>query len=262
MEAKGAYSPPVTPDHYAELLSPRSEVRPSSSISASASTSSPESISLLGNSQGQLTLTGTMRRSRRRRGHRDACEASEASATATCRSERVMCAVEMSVTQREMTEIEKRVHDKLHDRWFCGVRRGAHVLVLSVLILPVMLVYATVQAFYLGTLTWYNVFLHYNEERSCCHKLLSPLVLLIYPLWIAPVTLLLGVYGSLAQLSWYLDSWLECVRHPDRGFFAYVCNLLDIPDSCPYQVVLLTSAEQSHSHHHHSDRPLTGATVL
>ena len=48
-------------------------------------------------------------------------------------------------------------------------------------------------------LSRYNVFAHYNEDRGCCLRLLSPLVLLAYPLWIVPVTLALGLYGAGAQ---------------------------------------------------------------
>ena len=152
--------------------------------------------------------------------------------------------IQLSVTPDHLTKLEKRVHDKYHDRCFCGIRRGIHVLVLSLLSIPFMLIYSTFQAFFLGSMTWYNIFLYYNEEKTCCHKLLSPLILLFYPLWIVPVTIGLGLYGGLRCISWYWDSWIAEVTNPDCGFMAWVCTKLSLPDCAPYQVVLL-SAEES-----------------
>jgi hypothetical protein len=39
-------------------------------------------------------------------------------------------------------------------------------------------------------MTLFNIFVYYNEERSCCHTLLSPFILLLYPFWIVPVSIL------------------------------------------------------------------------
>jgi hypothetical protein len=39
-------------------------------------------------------------------------------------------------------------------------------------------------------MTLFNIFVYYNEERSCCHTLLSPFILLLYPFWIVPVSVL------------------------------------------------------------------------
>jgi len=72
---------------------------------------------------------------------------------------------------------------------------------------------------------------------------MSPLVLLIYPIWIVPVTLCLGVYAALVQVSWYWDSWKSEVLNPDKGFMNWVCQRLNVPDCAPYQVVLLSSEE-------------------
>jgi hypothetical protein len=38
-------------------------------------------------------------------------------------------------------------------------------------------------------MTLFNIFVYYNEERSCCHTLLSPFILLLYPFWIVPVSI-------------------------------------------------------------------------
>jgi hypothetical protein len=152
--------------------------------------------------------------------------------------------IQLSVTPDHLSKLEQRVHDKYHDRCFCGLRRGPHVFLLSLISIPFMLVYSTLQAFFLGSMTWFNIFIYYNEERTCCHKLLSPFILLLYPFWILPVTLGLGLYGAVRCISWYWDSWLAEVRNPDSGFMAWICTRLTLPDCAPYQVVLL-SAEES-----------------
>ena len=99
-------------------------------------------------------------------------------------------------------------------------------------------------------MTWFNIFLYYNEERTCCHKLLSPLILLFYPFWIVPITLGLGLYGGLRVVSWYWDSWIQEISNPDCGFMAWICTKMNLPDCAPYQVVLL-SAEESPNHPQH-----------
>ena len=154
--------------------------------------------------------------------------------------------IQLSVTPDHLSKLEKRVHDKYHDRCFCGLRRGPHVFLISLLSIPFMLIYSTFQAFFLGSMTWYNIFLHYNEDRSCCHKLLSPFVLLLYPLWILPVTIGLGLYGAVRPISWYWDSWIGEVRNPDSGFMAWVCTKMNLADCAPYQVVLLSAEESPH----------------
>ena len=245
-EEGGFYSQLISPDHYTELKTlpqstPRKLPLPQIPKEASARSSSrdhqSESCSLLEPQAagGYLTLTGTLRKGRKK-------------------PEECVYNIEMSLTRDHLSKIEKKVHAKYHDRCFCGLERGIHIFLLTLLCGPFLWILFTFQALYLGTLTWYNVFLHYNEERSCCHKLLSPLVLLIYPLWIIPVTLVLGLYGGLAQISWYYDSWIKVLRAPDGGFFGWVCNFLDTPECSPYQVILLSAQDY--------ERPPTGATCL
>lgn len=206
-EGEAVYSTLLSPDHYSEL-----KERP---ISA-------ERQSLIKRNQSFLTMTGTMKKGRLKR-------------------DEAIYDVQLGFSQEHLSKLEKRVHDKYHDRCFCGLRRGIHVFILSVLALPFVLVYSTALAFYQGTLTWYNIFIYYNEERGCCWKLLSPLILLCYPFWIVPITIVLGLFGALYQLSWYLDSWLEAVTAPDGGFFAWFCNYIEVPEAGPYQIIVLTN---------------------
>ncbi len=200
------YSSLLSPDHYAELT-------PAKVI-----------IKKMSNSSNCLTLSGTIRRGPR--------------------VPQQEVDVQLTVTSDHLRRLEKRVHDKYHDRCFCGLRRGPHVLALSLLFLPLALLLSALSAFHLGTLTWYSVFEHASDDGNCCRRLvLPPMVLLAYPLWIVPVTLGLALYGSVAQLSWYLDSWLQAVRAPDGGFFDWCCRRAGLPDCSPYQVVLLSSSD-------------------
>ncbi|CAB4056561.1 unnamed protein product [Lepeophtheirus salmonis] len=186
----------------------------------------PKTMSNPHNGSGYyLTMTGTVKRGRKRKD--------------------VDIHLDLSGTQH-LSVLEKRVIRKYHDRCFCGLKRGIHILFLSLFFLPVVWFIRTLQAFFLGTMTWYNIFIHYNEERTCCHKLLSPFVLILYPLWIGPVTILLGLWGGFVQISWYFDSWIQELRNPDSGFFSWFCNkVIDLPDCAPYQVVILPPLEQN-----------------
>jgi len=124
----------------------------------------------------------------------------------------------------------------------CGISLGPHVLLLSILCFPFLWVWCTLYAFYMGTITWYNVFIYYNEQRSCCQTIfVSPCVLLLYPVWILPATILLGVYGAFAQISWTWHTWRRQVGDPEKGFFGWLCNKMALPDCSPYQVVILSS---------------------
>ena len=108
---------------------------------------------------------------------------------------------QLTLSPDHLKLLEKRVYDKHHDKFFCGLRRGPHVFILSLLSLPFVWLYSTLQAFILGSMTLFNIFVYYNEERTCCLTLLSPFVLLLYPFWIIPVTLLLGIYAAFIQVS-------------------------------------------------------------
>ncbi len=51
-----------------------------------------------------------------------------------------------------------------------GLSQGPHVVLWSLSCAPVVFVLSFITSFYYGTLTWYNIFLVYNEERTFCHK--------------------------------------------------------------------------------------------
>ncbi len=251
----GAYASLISPDHYMELTAV-SAAPPSSSTLLLPKNKRNSSAS------NYLTMTGTIKRGPNSKRPRyppssarsfsaasdvDACERSPAhvSKSWTEEEEEVdpVYDVQMNLTAEGLRAIEKRVHDKYHDRCFCGLRRGPHIFLISLLFVPFMLIYGTLSAFYFGTLTWYSIFVSLNEDRGCCGKLASPFFLLLYPLWIVPVTLILGLYGVVAQISWYWDSWLSTISAPDGGFFGWFCNWIGEPECAPYQIILLTARD-------------------
>ncbi len=59
---------------------------------------------------------------------------------------------------------------------------GSHVVLWSLSCAPVVFVLSFITLFYYGTLTWYNIFLVYNEERTFCHKItVCPFLIIFYP---------------------------------------------------------------------------------
>jgi hypothetical protein len=66
-------------------------------------------------------------------------------------------------------------------------------------------------------MTLFNIFVYYNEERSCCHTLLSPFILLLYPFWIVPV--------STFKKNFYFSSFLFRERELTRFLLARNCSI-------------------------------------
>jgi hypothetical protein len=73
----------------------------------------------------------------------------------------------------------------------------------------------------------------------------SPVVLLVYPLWILPSTIALGLYGGLRQVSWSGAHWRKELGDPEKGFYGWMCNKLSLPDCSPYQVPQLSPPPSS-----------------
>ena len=75
-------------------------------------------------SSNYLTMTGTIKRGRYPEKNID---------------------IQLSVTPDHLSKLEKRVQLKYHDRCFCGLRRGPHVFLISLLSIPFMLIYSAFQ---------------------------------------------------------------------------------------------------------------------
>lgn len=122
----------------------------------------------------------------------------------------------------------------------CSRTMGLHILLLSLLCLPFVTVVTSIYSFYIGTLTWYNMFNYFSEEKSYVHKLLmSPLLVLLYPLLIVLCTLGLGVYAGFVQLSVCFTSWVNEIGDIEKGFYGWLCSFLRMSDCSPYEVVIL-----------------------
>ncbi|KAL5273963.1 TMEM169 family protein [Megaselia abdita] len=123
----------------------------------------------------------------------------------------------------------------------CNVGTGLHVLMFTLLCMPFVCLVTSVYSFYIGTLTWYNMFTYFTEERSYFHKLfLSPLIILLYPLMILLCTFGLGLYAAFIQLNVKFNSWWNEVADIEKGFYGWLCNFLHLSDCAPYEVVILT----------------------
>lgn len=128
----------------------------------------------------------------------------------------------------------------------CTRTVGLHVLLLSLVCAPFVALATGVYSFYIGTLTWYNMFNYVTEERSVCVRVLvSPVLVLLYPLLIVLCTLGLGVYAGCAQLSVRFHSWLNEVGDVEKGFYGWLCSVLRMSDCSPYEVVVLVDLQMA-----------------
>lgn len=147
--------------------------------------------------------------------------------------------VQLKISQEKLLSSPKK------SRCCCGCCRGPHILLISLLLLPICWLFSILYAFYMGTISWYNVFIYYNEQRTCCHTIfVSPIILLLYPAWIIPISLILGTYSCITLLSWDCTSLREKLSDPERGFYGWICNKVGLPDCSPYQVVVLSALPQ------------------
>lgn len=127
-----------------------------------------------------------------------------------------------------------------HGCCVCTPTTGVHILMLSLVCLPFVTVVTSIYSFYIGTLTWYNMFNYFYEEKSYLHKLLmSPLLVVAYPVLIVLCTVGLGIYAGLIQLSVRFTSWFNEIADIEKGFYGWLCSVLHLSDCSPYEVVIL-----------------------
>lgn len=123
----------------------------------------------------------------------------------------------------------------------CSFTSGVHILLLSLLSLPFVVVITSIYAFYIGTITWYNMFNFFNEEKSYLHKLvMSPLLVIAYPIGIVLCTIGLAIYSGIIQISTNWGKWSNEIGDIEKGFYGWLCNFLHLSDCSPYEVVILT----------------------
>ncbi|KAG9349269.1 hypothetical protein JZ751_027712 [Albula glossodonta] len=125
-----------------------------------------------------------------------------------------------------------------------GIGQGPHVVLWSLSCAPVVFLLSFITSFYYGTLTWYNVFLVYNEERTFWHKItVCPVLIISYPVLIMAVSLSLGLYAAVVQVSWVFAEWWLAVRDLEKGFCGWACGKLGLEDCSPYSIVELLDSD-------------------
>ncbi|KAG5833890.1 hypothetical protein ANANG_G00280710 [Anguilla anguilla] len=125
-----------------------------------------------------------------------------------------------------------------------GLGQGPHVVLWSLSCAPVVFLLSFVTSFYYGTLTWYNVFLVYNEERTFWHKVtVCPVLIVSYPPLIVAVSVSLALYAAAAQVSWVFAEWWLAARDLEKGFCGWACGKLGLEDCSPYSVVELLDSD-------------------
>lgn len=122
----------------------------------------------------------------------------------------------------------------------CSLKSGMHIFLLSLLSLPFVVLITSIYAFYIGTITWYNMF-SCALEKSYLHRLvMSPLLIIAYPIGILLCTIGLAVYSGIVQISTKFTKWSNEIADIEKGFFGWLCNFLHLADCSPYEVVILT----------------------
>ncbi|KAJ6614857.1 Transmembrane protein [Pseudolycoriella hygida] len=173
-----------------------------------------------------LTMTGTVKRGRKKGQSVD---------------------LQLNISRDELEKINaavvavEQIQQQSNDCCVCSLTTGMHILLLSIICVPFVAVYTSIYSFYIGTLTWYNIFNYFNEEKSYLHKLLmSPILILTYPFGICICAIGLGIYAGLVQLSFSLTRWYNELTDVEKGFYGWLCSFLHLSDCSPYEVVILT----------------------
>ncbi|XP_063148567.1 transmembrane protein 169 [Candoia aspera] len=125
-----------------------------------------------------------------------------------------------------------------------GMDKGPHVILWTLACLPIIFIMSFVVSFYYGTITWYNVFLVYNEERTFWHKItFCPFLIIFYPIIIMVVSFSLGIYTAITQVSWAFGDWWHAVRDMEKGFCGWLCSKMGLEDCSPYSIVELLDSD-------------------
>ncbi|XP_066510946.1 transmembrane protein 169-like [Hoplias malabaricus] len=126
----------------------------------------------------------------------------------------------------------------------CRPGRGPHILLWSLSCSPFIFLLAFITSFYYATLTWYNIFLVYHEERSFVLKVVvCPLLVLSYPLLVMVLSLFVAFYAVLAQFCWSFGAWRQAVADLEKGVCGWACGKLGLEDCAPYSVVELLDSD-------------------
>lgn len=194
-----------------------------SALKCDSETSGSPDKSILSNTDGYLTLNGTIKRGKKK-------------------GQSVDVTLNMSREELEVLEATIVAKEMKKSRLFrCSLLSGIHIILWSLLCMPIVILLSGIYSFYIGTLTWYNIFTRVSEEKRLYIKVfVSPFVILLYPFLILMFTVGLGIYAGVVQVTYCSSTWWKEVCDFEKGFYGWLCNLLHLSDCSPYEVVILT----------------------
>lgn len=183
---------------------------------------SPE-CSLTDNSRdGYLTMTGTIKRGKKKGQNVD---------------------VKLNISREELEIIEAAIVAEEYNKMDiskCSLYNGPHIFLFSLICIPFVACISALYSFYMGTMAWYNVFSHVTENFNWIKKaVLAPIVILAYPFLIVIFTMGLGLYAGIVQLTFSAANWWKDVCDFEKGFYGWLCNTLGMSECSPYEVVVL-----------------------
>lgn len=152
--------------------------------------------------------------------------------------------MKVQMSREELDELEHSIISHQledDDRCFFGYKKGPHVFIMSLILVPFVLCLSAGYSFYMGTMTWYNILVYFSEKRPIFQKIfVCPLLIISYPFLITLLTIGLGIYAAIVQISWHYDNWKREIPDWEKGFYGWLCGVLNLEDCSPYEVVILT----------------------
>lgn len=154
--------------------------------------------------------------------------------------------VQLNISRDELEKINSFAVKKTEEQkqgacCVCKLGVGFHVLCWSLFCFPFVVIISSVYSFYIGTLTWYNLFTFFSQEKTILHRIfVTPFLIIAYPITILLFTLGLGLYGGFKQISLRFHVWFNEVCDLEKGFYGWLCGVLRVSDCSPYEVVILT----------------------
>ncbi|XP_046570269.1 transmembrane protein 169-like [Haliotis rubra] len=157
--------------------------------------------------------------------------------------------VMMELTDSELKRLTSKEDHATSRQCRCGARQGLHIILLSVVCFPVAFIVSACMAFYLGSLTWYNIYLYFSEEKTIWHKVsLCPLLILTFPFSVGLSAVGVAMYAAVVQVSWWFSSWRKEFADFEKGFYGWLCNSLRLAECSPYETVILNETDEEILH--------------